>query len=371
MKAILAEQLLAKIMEWSPEEVSKERSLLQAMANLKYDEYHQFSPGIRFIESLAQWLGQFEMLEEKKTMYVFLKKYLIFISSDQMSHLVDLSFSTIINPIIIKKVASILNIQEYLINKIISSSEYKNISRQSLFIGLSDGSRIDQLRRRASLDNEQVLTTYYIDDEKTKDMISELQKTTPNEKYTSVFLVDDFTASGTSYARYDGGIAKGKVLKLLSKIFTPDDEKNNTKQIHFSDLVETKGLTIHLIFYIATETALENISKTIEEWKDKNDKKELKYTIQAVQTINNQARQILLEDANLIDIIKTEKYFDETIIDRHYRMGDVKTPYLGFSGCGLPLVLFHNTPNNSLPIIWFSEDQKIKGLFPRITRHKE
>jgi hypothetical protein len=33
--------------------------------------------------------------------------------------------------------------------------------------------------------------------------------------------------------------------------------------------------------------------------------------------------------------------------------------------------LYHNTPNNSLPIIWYSWEDSVNALFLRITRHKE
>jgi hypothetical protein len=57
MRASLAERLLATVMEWSPEDIARERPLLDVLARLKYDEYQQFSPGMRFIESLAYWLS--------------------------------------------------------------------------------------------------------------------------------------------------------------------------------------------------------------------------------------------------------------------------------------------------------------------------
>jgi hypothetical protein len=55
----LAEQLLSKVMGWSPAQFSDFGIDIQAMASYKYDEYQQFSPGMRFTESLATWLGQF------------------------------------------------------------------------------------------------------------------------------------------------------------------------------------------------------------------------------------------------------------------------------------------------------------------------
>ncbi len=60
MRDALAERLLANVMAWTPEDVARERPVLQALAAIKYDEYQQFSPGMRFVESLALWLAQFE-----------------------------------------------------------------------------------------------------------------------------------------------------------------------------------------------------------------------------------------------------------------------------------------------------------------------
>jgi hypothetical protein len=51
MRDALAERLLANVMAWTPEDVARERPVLQALAALKYDEYQQFSPGMRFVES--------------------------------------------------------------------------------------------------------------------------------------------------------------------------------------------------------------------------------------------------------------------------------------------------------------------------------
>lgn len=63
MKAALAERLLAEVMERSPEDVASERPVLQVLADRKYDAYQQFSPGMRLVESLALWLGQFKDLD--------------------------------------------------------------------------------------------------------------------------------------------------------------------------------------------------------------------------------------------------------------------------------------------------------------------
>jgi hypothetical protein len=85
MRDVLAERLLARVMNWKPEDVARERPDLQEMATYKYDEYQQFSPGMRFVESLALWLNQFKSFEERGTAYEFVKKRLVFLSSAEVN----------------------------------------------------------------------------------------------------------------------------------------------------------------------------------------------------------------------------------------------------------------------------------------------
>ena len=57
MRDLLAERLLAAVMGWSAEQVAEQRPILQSFAKYKYDEYQQFSPGMRFVESLRFMVG--------------------------------------------------------------------------------------------------------------------------------------------------------------------------------------------------------------------------------------------------------------------------------------------------------------------------
>lgn len=357
MKDLLAEQLLAKVMSWSPEEIFNERPLLQALADYKYNEYHQFSTGIRFIESLALWLNQFETNEEKRIAYSFVKNNLIFISSEQLSHLVNIAFTDKIRPILINKSAYELRVNPYLVKRIVNDAIYKKNLRLTLFIGLSDGSRIDQLRRTSRLDNEQVCGTYDISDEKKSDFLKELNKDFSGSKFENVFLIDDFTGSGKSYFRFNE--SKGKILRFL-KLNFESEEKNS--------LFEIENLGLHILFFIATKAALDSINEGMNEYK-RISKLKFSHTVDAVQLLDNTIKDETLSNLKFIDLI--QKYFDSTIIDDHYKKGKHEIPYLGFDECGLPLILHHNTPNNSLPILWFPEDKIYRGLFPRISRHKE
>lgn len=358
MRTTLAETLLTKIMEWTPDEIDRERPLLQAMANLKWNEYQQFSPGTRFLESLVKWLQQFENLADKKIAYKLVREHLIFISSEQMAHLVDILFSEKVNPILIRKTANEKGVAPYLVTKILNYPSYANNLRMSLFIGLSDGSRIDQFRRGAYLNNEQVIATYDISDEKVSDMLVNLQKEVSGAKFKTIFLLDDFTASGKTYCRTGG---KGKLGKIFNSIFSKEGEG-------FNAAIDVENLEIHILFYIATIDAIDNIEEGIKEWKREHEI-EFTCTVDCLLPIDNTIKKKITDDVDIMSFIS--KYFDDTVVDEHYKKGKHDLPYLGFNECGLPLVLNHNSPNNSIAVFWLPADKKYKGLFPRISRHRE
>lgn len=362
MRRALAEKLLIEIMEWSTEEVSEERPLLQALSNFKYNEYQQFSIGTLFIESLVKWLSQFESCKERKVAYAFIKTQLIFFSNNQILHLVNTTFSTVIQPILIEKTAAILNISKYQVSTIINSSTYNSVSRRTLYIGLSDGARIDQLRRSSYLNNEQVIPTYEVGPNKVTDMLKELSDSGETEKFDTVFLVDDFTASGTSYFRHEGDELNGKIFKTINSFF---DEKKTL----FALVDSNRQIDIHLIFYMATEEAKTKISKIQNILSTKPEYQNLNFKIHVLQQIDSTLKdQILKSQKDFIELSK--KYIDKTIVDRHWEKAKNEKYYLGYNECGLPIVLAHNTPNNSLPLLWWtSKDNEFVGLFPRITRH--
>src|ERR1700730_2310167 len=108
MKDATAEKLLAHLLQWGPQDVARERPVLQAMASYKYDEYQQFSAGMRFVESLARWLDQFKSAEEKQIAYDFVKHKLLFCSSREMNHLVGVAYPDHIRPFLLRRTAASL-----------------------------------------------------------------------------------------------------------------------------------------------------------------------------------------------------------------------------------------------------------------------
>lgn len=366
MRTALAEKLLIEIMGWSTQEVGKERPLLQALSNFKYNEYQQFSIGTLYIESLVKWLSKFENYKERKIAYNFIKNQLIFFSNNQILHLVNTTFNTVIQPILISKTAKVLNENQYQISTIINSHEYQKIARRSLYIGLSDGAKIDQLRRSSRLDNEQVIPTYDVSDHKIDDMLEELVSTGETQKFDTIFLVDDFTASGTSYFRKEKegneDVLKGKIFKTISRIF---DEGNS-----LSKLVDLeKKIDIHLIFYIATIEAIDKIKGIQDIVAEDTKYRNLNFKIHVLQTIEPIIKKEILDTEK--EFLKlSEKYIDGSIVDRHFEKAKHDKYFLGYNECCLPIILAHNTPNNSLPLLWWtSKDNEFIGLFPRTTRH--
>lgn len=366
MRTPLAEQLLARTLAWTPDEVRNELPLLQAFSKFKYDEYQQFSPGMRFIESLVRWLGQFNDLDEKRTAFEFIKFHLIFISSEQILHLVSLAYTMKVEPLLIEKTSVEIGVDRYLVREITSSESYRINKRRILFLGLSDGSKIDYFRRCSNINNEQVSSTYHISPSKAKEMIGELSKDIGMEKFNTVFLIDDFTASGKSYFRNENEEAKGKIFKILNSLFVVDNQHDKDNSLY--SLVEKSDLSIKILFYIATMDAVEHIRYSLEDWKSKVNC-QVSISVDAIQLIEPETKNQILTNSLFVGIL--ERYFDSSIVDQHYSKGKHDRPYLGFDECTLPFVLHHNTPNNSLPILWLQEDKDFIGLFPRVTRHKE
>lgn len=373
----LAVSLLAKVAKWDDKRLSRELPKLSFMARTKYDSYSQFDPGFRFMSSFAQWMSQFDK-EDVEIIYSALNEHLTFISSEQIKYLVDLMYSSKIKPFIRELSASKAGLSKYQLKKIENSQEYKIQKRLSLVVGLSDGSHIDILRRTAGFSNEQVLPMYYPNQEKLQDMYDELHKDnllkgTNRNLFESLFLVDDFTASGTSFARKEDKF-KGKIIKILKglkpKETSSEGESGDESNIELSDLFVKDRIKVNALFCVATEEAIGNINREVCNYLLDNDMNDLiQFNVDCVQLIKTEEIDLIKSHPGLKSVLKKDKYYDwSSILTDSYRKGKHDEPYWGFNECGLLLVLSHNTPNNTMPVIW-ENTSKFRGLFPRINRH--
>jgi hypothetical protein len=367
MRNSLAEPLFEKIMGWSAADFAQIMPELESLSVFKYDEYHQFFSGMKFFESLACWLSQFETKSEKKIALDFIRSHLIFISSSEMTHLVATSYPDLIRPIIIRTVSEQEKIPEYRTNHIINSKEYQKLHRQSLFLGLSDGAHTDIFRRyNPDVTNEQVYQTYEITEGRTDEMLKKLNKdlssicghtfTDDENRFRMLFLLDDFSGSGKSFLRCENGKYDGKISRFCTSICNSNNPMYR--------LIRHPDFKINIILYVATKKAIQNIKQTMgQAFKEQG----ISCDIQCAYLIDDEKTGDFLQNTEFVDILT--KYYDSSIETEHYKKGKNDRPYLGFDECALPLILSHNTPNNSLPLLWFEDERKYWGLFPRVSRH--
>lgn len=387
MNSNLASQLLSSVMGWDYVGLNSERPELEFMGSMKYDAYDRFMPGTRFMSSLVQWLNQFDE-EDREIVFNFVKKKLVFISSTQMNYLVDLLYDSKIRPILLKKATENAQMPSYMLCNKNVQEQFNIEKRSSLVVGLSDGAHTDILRRSAGFNNEQVLTNYYPDGKKLKDMLKNLREDdklegVANPYFRNIFLIDDFTASGKSFVRYDKKAKKfkGKLSKIIDQICAKENIERTDEEIaagekeelHLSYLLDAdQPIHIDIMFCMATEKAVRNIRNGLDEFLQKRGYNKVKYHIHVVQKLDESLSKEITDDPELMKVLEKPKYFHQNLKDdKAYKVGSVTKPYLGFDECALPVVLSHNTPNNSLPILWqdADNDQEFKGLFPRISRH--
>lgn len=368
MRDELAENLLAKVMGWSDEEKARERAVLQDLARYKYDEYQQYAPGRRFIESLALWLRQFVTLEERKTAYAFVRKRLVFISTAELRQLVDLSFPTAIRPSLISLAARRAGISPLRVKAIVDSPTYRTALRQTLFLGLSDGARTDVFRRvYPEVSNEQIWHAYDVSDEKAKsmgkklirDLAIQLGRAPADDegRFHTICLLDDFTASGTTYIRREGDAWDGKIPRIVKQLTTPGEA--------LCDLVAKESVKIIVCIYLASDQAIRHLKDHLKSFTF--DKGTIELCV--VYELPPETRLEDASDAPFLGLAKDDRYFDTNADDEHGEVGGTTTR-LGYADCRLPVVLSHNTPNNSVFVLRGEYAHSFVGLFPRISRHK-
>ena len=178
-------------------------------------------------------------------------------------------------------------------------------------------------------------------------------------KFSTVVLLDDFSASGRSYYMpKDNGAIGGKIAKFHRKLVDPDSR--------ISALVDRDQLELVILLYVATEQALDHLQECSGRlWGEAK----IPSTIKVVQKMPEDLRLTREDGGDFGRVIG--RYYDHSVHDPHMQKGGTPDSRYGFADCGLPLVLHHNTPNNSVALLWSYEDRSVRGLFPRIRRHKE
>ena len=372
-----------------------------------------YQPARLFFENLHLFLNKFQE-PDRSTALNFIRHNLIFISREEFQQLAHVLYYDQIRQKQLDIAATKSGIPRHHLTRLVRSPEFQRIQRASLYVALSDGARIDYFRRQnLDISNEQVLAAYYVGDDKVEDIQKELRVALddPSALFECVFLLDDFCGSGRTLLRE---VVQVKIPATWPDIEIPPSLRgilsyNNEKRIaewnYKGDLTQDEIASLYSLgkppgnAQFAHEltdrcksraTAIKGSLKRISEEKMMglvaDDAKvflaPLLVTDYAVARLRDLtprlasplARLEIIPAASISDDVRVQPgqgseivrlcddYYDDSLADKH-----TSTVRFGYDGCGLPLVLHHNTPNNSLYFLWARKWGH--PLFPRFERH--
>ena len=377
----LALNLIADVMKWDNAVATREYAWLRLMSDVKYDGYSDFRSGIRFLESLVTWLKQFEPAN-RATAYQFVKDRMVYISAAEMQRVIELFVPETVIPYLRRIVAEQFGVKPYDVWGNHESAEALNQRlRRCLFIGLSDGSRIDLLRRENAgrLSQEQIVPMMNIGHDKWQELSEDLYNLQVGVSFEDVYLIDDFTASGTTFIRQVNNEWKGKLVKFNRMI---KEARENLAE----NFPVAEGYTLHIHHYVSTHQAHCALQERVDEakkWPDCTfcsaiitEGTRLPDTLKMGEISPEESEMRATDNRDAPTISLCKQYYDPQLYERLKKhcneVGQMDMRY-GYANCALPLVLEHNTPNNTISLIWAETngtlDHAMRPLFRRRDRH--
>jgi hypothetical protein len=415
LKRELTFQLLHSILPdppWREDRLRETLADLRVLAEHKYNKYEMYQPARLFFESLYLFLLRFRE-EDRTAVLEFVRHDLTFISRDEFQQLAHILYHDRIRQEQLNLAAQRSGIPRFRVSQLVDSREFRTIKRASLYVGLSDGARMDYFRRQnLDVDNEQVLAAYYAGDVKVGGVKRDLRKALGNAvaKFECLFLLDDFFGSGRTLLRE---VVNVSVVRPADGIEIPAaltgklsfDEDKNELQWNYAGAVDGEMLqrlqefgnlyqlttaveqiarccanretlikgsldrisaekiltivredaSVYLAPLLATQYAIDRLVPLIPRLKPPLNTLRI---IPAAVVPNNM--RTLSGSGTIAELCR--EYYDAEIADEH--TGDV---VFGYDSCGLPLILHHNTPNNSLYFLWARKWGD--ALFARYERH--
>ncbi len=364
VKALLAETLLSQVIgDEDLEQVSETTSRLRTLASIKYDDYGGYSPGVRFMESLSYWLSGFAV-SDRAVALDFVLTRLTYVSAAELDHLVSTTYSDVLRPRMVKAAAQSAGLSPWAVTRVVATPEFASLQRRTLILGMSDGARLDKLRRSSPLSNEQFHQVVVLDDKKAADMKTKLAKALAKAElpgdstFESVVVVDDFSGSGTTMLRMEADGWDGKLPKLREHL---DDLKKRG--------VVADNARALILLYLLTAKAEEQLRDRMKE----AGFEEPDFELVSSHTFRPDFPLSPETDGEFWRVCSD--YFAPKWKNEYTAKGGDDLAH-GFSESALPLVLHHNAPNNAPPIIWKDESEGEAprsrvwvGVFPRHERH--
>lgn len=363
---------MSALLGWDAEAQDDYGIPLRTMAEWKWDGYEGYRAGQRFLESFARWLAQFETPAERLAWVKFVVDDMIYISAAELDQLISGVYLNLIRPAVVHRVARDLSIPEYRTATVTATTEFKAEQRRCLVLGLSDGARLDLLRRASSgLSHEQFFPSTEITDAKAEQLVRKLDTalhafaSDAPRVFTHVVLVDDFYGSGTSLLDIerdvDGTVKDecgrprltGKVQKFLAAV----------RNLNGLVPLLAEDFQVTIVVYVASTKAVDHITSALSEAELSD-----RWQLEVVQQLNATAQ---VTDPALLE--SSERFWDPVLQDEHKGQAA-----LGYRDCALSVVLYHNAPNNSICPLWADSTGRTKdgkpgrerhALFPRYERH--
>ena len=354
MRDELAGRLLESLLDWDADERRIATERIRTLAELKYDGYEGFRAGQRFLESLARWLQQMPDPAMRRRWLEFVLQRLIYIDRRELEHAIETVYPDIIRPLLVRQTATLLALPAHHAAEVTGRTEFLQLKRKLLVLGLSDGARLDRLRRASDLSHEQFSLTIEIGSSTRDGMRQKLRDALDDDAalFSHLLLVDDFYGSGTSLIDInEAGELKGKLARTWAAM---QAMKSSTKD---GPPMLAADANASVILYVASVRAQEHIHRQL-------GAVGLNWNLHVVQTLSDD--HVVSEENLRADC---EWFYDHILDDPHKG----QAPH-GYRETALPVVLSHNSPNNSVSPLWADttdrpDSQKRRALFPRYERH--
>ena len=343
-------------------ERSKFDEIFQKILILSQQKYEPFQPiqsppEKKYMDRFKEWLFQFP---EKYWKYLFyFSSKIIFYTHSQIMALIDYIYERkikkiILDEIILKKKLEPFNFKD-------AEKHYKEELSKTLFVGLSDSSRINDFAHRIKETKRNInfgitLETLlyptkcgliFNEDESKKKICKDFEK--------NVLLSDDI------------------LLNKERLVILEDFSGSGTDIKDFFDLIEKSSLKFKKIIfapYIITYKAKNNI----DDWINLNVSRKKRFFILFGSILPKEMKCFdetgsylnhdwFIKHENICEKIKiiSDEMFDTKFkndFEHRYGCGNVKICFAYYFNC----------PDNSLPIIWFNKNDSWKPLFARSSR---
>lgn len=332
---------------------------LAVLAEYKYDHYELYSHGKKFLDSLYGWLRQFNIADRLDAL-LFIRHKLVFVSQRELQDLNRFLFFDKIVPAILRIIIQREDLGPFEMG-VAYSKFFEQYLRKCLFVGLSDGSKIDYFRRQHQVLNQEQVIPYYKTD--ASEYVSRLREDVRDEQanFEIIFMIDDFTASGYTMInrRRDPSSGKehfdGALLRFA---------------LRHREILDSAS-QVFLCHYVATETAhrhITDLANRIPQYRGKFQALSALPLSPSLSIRNDQSDPISEAFSRIC-----ETYYDDAFESVNTRKG--RGIKWGFGEQALPVVLYSNAPNNSLYPIWLERSgnatpPSFSALFPRVDRHK-